>query len=55
MKTVSFKGLLKTQESLLQAIEHEFRSVEPKLIPLLVTRYLYLGEIEVAYGGGWYI
>ena len=48
MKTVYWKLLMKTQDSLLQAIEHELRSIWPKLIPLLATKCLYLG----AYGVG---
>ena len=41
----SMEVLLKTQDSLLQTIEHELRSMGPKLVPLLATRCLYLGSI----------
>ena len=30
----------------LQTIEHEFRSIGPRLVPLLATRCLYLGELR---------
>ena len=43
MKTVYCKVLIKTQDSLLQTIEQELRSMGPKFIPLLATRYLYWG------------
>ena len=43
MKTIYCKVLLKTQDSLLQTIEHEFRSTKPKLVPLLAMRSLYQG------------
>ena len=46
MKMVYYKVLLKTQDGLLQTIEHKFRSMGPKLVPLLATRCLYLGSIE---------
>ena len=50
MKMAYCKVLVKTQDSLLQTIEHELRSMRPKLVPLLATRCLYLGGIEEAYG-----
>ena len=34
---------MKTQDSLLQTIEHELRSMSPKLVPLLATRCPYQG------------
>ena len=37
MKTVYCKVLVKTQDGLLQTIEHELRSMGPKFIPLLAT------------------
>ena len=40
------KVLLKTQDSLLQTIEHELRSMVPKLVPLLATGCLYLGVLR---------
>ena len=48
IETVYCKVLLKTQDSLLQTIEHELRSMGPKIVPLLATRCLSLG----ACGGG---
>ena len=50
MKTVYCKVLMKTQDSLLQTIERELRSMRPKLVPLLATRCLYLGDIW-----GWWV
>ena len=38
--------LLKTEDGLLQTIEHELRSVGPKFVPLLATRCLYLGALR---------
>ena len=35
-----------------QAIEHELRSIGPKLVPLLAIRYLYLGHWEGKGGDG---
>ena len=46
MKTVSCKVLLKTQDGLLQTIEHELRSTRPKIVPLLATRCLSLGALR---------
>ena len=43
MKMVYCKVLLKTQDGLLQTIEHELRSMGPKLVPLLAARCLYWG------------
>ena len=43
--------LLKTQDNLLQTMEHELRSMGPKCVPLLATRFLCLEVIEGAYGG----
>ena len=37
------KVLLKTQDGLLQTIEHQLRSTGPKLVPFLATRLFYLG------------
>ena len=45
MKMVYCKVLLKTQDGLLQAIEHELRWMGPKLVPLLATSCLYWGYI----------
>ena len=50
MKMVYCKGLLQTQDDLLQTIEHELRSMGPMLLPLLATRCLYLGSWGVM---GW--
>ena len=50
--TVYCKVLLKTEDGLLQTIEHELRSGGCKFVPLLATRCLYLVGIEVAYGVG---
>ena len=41
MKMVFCKVLLKTQDGLLNTIEHELRWMGPKLVPLLATRCLY--------------
>ena len=41
MKTVYCKVVIKTQDGLLQTIEHEIRSIRPNLVPLLATRCLY--------------
>ena len=49
MKTVYCKVLVKTQDGLLQTIEHELRSMGPKFIPLLATRCLYMEAIEGPY------
>ena len=49
MKMVYYKVLLKTQDSLLQTIEHELRSMGPKLVPLGCQMPLPRG-IEGAYG-----
>ena len=46
MKTVYCKVLLKTQDSLLQVIEHELMSMGPKFIPLLATRCLSFGALR---------
>ena len=43
MKTVYWKVLMKTQDSLLQTIEYELRSMGPKFVPVLATRCLYQG------------
>ena len=51
MKTVYCKVLVKTQDGLLQTIEHELRSMRPKLIPHLATRCCYLQGIEEPHGG----
>ena len=52
MKTVYCKVLLNTQDGLLQTIEHELRSLGPMLIPLLVTRCLYV--LGIAGHMGWW-
>ena len=52
IKMVYCKVLLKTQDGLLKTIEHELRSMGPKLVPLLATRYLCLGAIEGLMGVG---
>ena len=44
MKMVYCKVLLKIQDGLLQTIEHELRSMGPRLVPPLITRCLYLGH-----------
>ena len=46
MKTVYFTVLLKSQDSLLQTIEHELMWTGPKLVPLLATRCLSLGGLR---------
>ena len=51
MKTVYCKVLLKTQDSLLQTIEHELRSMGPKFVPPLAITCLSLGGTEGACGG----
>ena len=52
MKTVYCKVLLKTQDGLLQTIEHELKSMGTKLVPLLATRCLYLGTLRGIGGDG---
>ena len=52
MNMVYCKVLLKTQDSLLQIIEHELRSTRPHLIPLLATRCLFLGALMGHEGEG---
>ena len=52
MKMVYCKVLLKTQDGLLQTIEHELRSVEPKLVPLLATRCTTWGVLRGIEGDG---
>ena len=44
-KSVYCKELMKTQDGLLQTIEHELRSMGHKFVPLLATRCLYWGYI----------
>ena len=45
MQMIYCKELLKTQDSLLQTLEHELRSSGLKLVPFLATRWLYWGYI----------
>ena len=52
MKMVCCKVLLKTQDSLLQTIEHELRSTGPKFLPLLATRCLSLGALRGMWENG---
>ena len=52
MKVVYCKVLLKTQDGLLETVEHELRSMGPKLVPLLVTRCLYVGALKGHMGQG---
>ena len=48
------QSTLDTQDGLLQTIAHELRSMGPKLVPLLATTCLYLGELRGHMRGmGW--
>ena len=46
------KVLLKTQDSALQTMENELRSMGPKLVTLFATRCLYLGALRGHIGVG---
>ena len=52
MQMVCCKVLLKMQDNLLQMIDHELRSMGPKLVPLLATKCLYLGALS-GHRGWW--